>query len=440
MHKENRLYFYAYNFNSVLNLPVNMRVFKFGGASVKDAPAVKNLGNIVKNYSEPLVIVVSAMGKTTNALERVLKAYFERDKNWKQYFEDVKDYHIKIINNLFHKDHSVYNKVGELFNQLEQKLEFEPSMNFNYEYDQIVSFGELICTKIVNEYLQLEKCDSLWIDIRKILKTDETYREANVDFKLSSELANKIMKPDANLKYVTQGFIGSNRNNLTTTLGREGSDYTGALLAAFLQAESLTVWKDVPGVLNADPKWFDDTVKLERLTYTDAIELAFYGTSVLHPKTIQPVQRNDIPLYVKSFINPEEDGTVIGSFEYKKLIPSFIFKVDQVLINVHSLDLSFIAEHNLERIFNILAKYSLKVNLMQNTAVSFRLCVNNDLTRIPRVISDLEKNYKITKEEDLELITIRYYDQQTIDRVLIKKKVLLEQHSENTVQMVVRKV
>jgi aspartate kinase len=417
-----------------------MKVFKFGGASVKDAPAVKNLASIVRTYSEPLVVVVSAMGKTTNALEKVLKAYFDKDPNWKQYFDDVKDFHYKILDDLFHPDHAVYNKIGALFNELGQKLKLGPSMNFNYEYDQIVSFGELICTKIVNEYLLLGKSNSQWIDIRKILKTDETYREANVNFNLSSELANKIIKPVENLKYVTQGFIGSNRNNLTTTLGREGSDYTGALLAAFLQADSLTVWKDVPGVLNADPKWFDDTVKLERLTYTDAIELAFYGTSVLHPKTIQPVQRNDIPLYVKSFIEPDKDGTVIGNFEYKKLIPSFIFKVDQVLIDVHSLDLSFIAEHNLERIFNILAKYSMKVNLMQNTAVSFRLCVNNDPTRIPGIISDLEKNYKITKEEDLELITIRYYDQQTINRVLVKKKVLLEQHSENTVQMVVRKI
>lgn len=417
-----------------------MKVFKFGGASVKDADAVRNLSKIVKQYSEPLIAVVSAMGKTTNALEKVLKAYCIKDARFEQYFEEVKNYHYNIIRNLFHEDHPVYRKVGALFEELEARLHTEPSMNYNFEYDQIVSYGEIICTTIVNEYLSHENSQSEWVDIRKILKTDEVYREANVDFDLSKKLAKSVFKPVENIKYVTQGFIGSNRNNLTTTLGREGSDYTGALLAAFLNADSVTVWKDVPGVLNADPKWFDNTVKLDKLSYTDAIELAFYGASVLHPKTIQPVKLNNIPLYVKSFINPEVEGTVIGNFDYDRLIPSFIFKVDQVLINIHPLDLSFIAEHNLEKIFSILAKYSLRVNLMQNTAVSFRICVNNDLSRIPRVIQDLEKDYKITMEENLELITIRYYDQATIDRVLLQKKVLLEQHSRNTVQMVVRKV
>ncbi len=416
-----------------------MKVFKFGGASVKDAPAVRNLARIVKNYNDALVIVVSAMGKTTNALEKVLKSYFEQDANLNSYFDEVKSFHYTIIDQLFHSEHIVYSEVGGLFSELGYRLEQEPSMNFNYEYDQIVSYGELIGTTIVNLYLESEACDSHWVDIRKVLKTDEVYREANVDFELSACLATEIFKPVDNRKYVTQGFIGSNRNNLTTTLGREGSDYTGALLAAFLKADSVTVWKDVPGVLNADPKWFDKTVKLDKLTYTDAIELAFYGASVLHPKTIQPVKQNGIPLYVKSFVNPEAEGTAIGDFNYDRLIPCFIFKIQQVLINVHPKDLSFIAEHNMERIFNILAKYSLKVNLMQNTAVSFRICVNNDPTRIPKVLKELEQDYKITQENDLELITIRYYDQDTIDRVLVEKEVLLEQHSKNTVQMVVQK-
>lgn len=416
-----------------------MKVFKFGGASVKDAPAVRNLASIIQKYPEPLVIVVSAMGKTTNAMEKVLKAFNDRDVSWKDYFNDVKDFHYVIIQELFFDGHEVYREVANLFDELYQKLLLGPSMNFNFEYDQIVSYGELICTKIIYQFLKKEDWQVKWIDIRKVLKTDETYREANVNFELSSNLAQEVFIDKENIKYITQGFIGSNRNNLTTTLGREGSDYTGALLAAFLKAESITVWKDVPGVLNADPKWFDNTVKLDKITYTDAIELAFYGTGVLHPKTIQPVKQNNIPLFVKSFINPDAEGTVIGNFEYEKLVPSFIFKMDQVLIHVHPEDLSFIAEHNLVRIFNILSQYSLKVNLMQNTAVSFMLCVNNDTTRIPKVISELEKNYKITLEGDLELITIRYYDQRTIERVLVKKEVLLEQHSKNTVQMVVRK-
>jgi aspartate kinase len=416
-----------------------MKVFKFGGASVKDAHAVRNLAGIIQKYPEPLVIVVSAMGKTTNAMEKILKAFYDRDVAWKDYLEAVKDFHYVIIQELFSIGHDVYQEVDNMFDELYQKLLLGPSMNFNFEYDQIVSYGELVCTKIIYQFLRQEGWQLKWVDIRKILKTDETYREANVHFELSSNLAREVFIEKESIKYITQGFIGSNRNNLTTTLGREGSDYTGALLAAFLKAESITVWKDVPGVLNADPKWFDNTVKLDKITYTDAIELAFYGTGVLHPKTIQPVKQNNIPLFVKSFIDPNAEGTVIGNFEYEKLVPSFIFKMDQVLIHVHPEDLSFITEYNLVRIFNIFSQYSLKVNLMQNTAVSFRLCVNNDTTRIPKVISELKKSYKITLEDKLELITIRYYDQATIERVLINKEVLLEQHSRNTVQMVVRK-
>ena len=417
-----------------------MKVFKFGGASVKDAPAVRNLAEIVKIYNESLVIVVSAMGKTTNALELVLKAYFENKTEKTENLQMVKDFHYKIIEELFPSDHIVFKRVKKWFDELEQKISTEPSMTFNFEYDQIVPYGELISTTIVNEYLNYVNQKSQWIDIRRILKTDENFREANVDFELSSELTKVNFKFEKKQIYLTQGFIGSTKSNLTTTLGREGSDYTAAMIAAFLEAETVTVWKDVPGVLNADPKWFDNTVKLEKLTYTDAIELAFYGASVLHPKTIQPVMQNSIPLYVKSFVNPVEEGTVIGNFEYNKLVPCFIFKVDQVLINIHPIDLSFIAEKNLEIIFSILAKYSLKVNLMQNTAVSFRICVNNDSTRIPDVVKELEEYYKISSESDLELITIRYFDEETINRVLVKKEVLLEQHTQRTVQMVVRKL
>ncbi len=417
-----------------------MKVFKFGGASVKDAPAVKNLSEIVKMYEEPLVIVVSAMGKTTNSMEKLVKNYFEKTKSTNIVLDEVRNYHFNIIRELFHAEHKVFQKVRELFGQLEAKLNNEPSMNFNFEYDQVVSFGELISTTIICNYLEFSKCEAKWVDIRQVLKTDENYREANVNFELSAKRAEQVFAKDDCVKYVTQGFIGSSRNNLTTTLGREGSDYTAALIASFINGESVTVWKDVPGVLNADPKWFDDTIKLDKLTYTDAIELAFYGASVLHPKTIQPVMQEKIPLYVKSFINPKEEGTVIEDVQYERLVPSFIFKIDQVLINIHPRDLSFIAEDNLERIFGVLAKYSLKVNLMQNTAVSFRICVNNDETRIPLVVEELKKYYKITRQGDLELITIRYYDKQTIDRVLVQKEVILEQHNQNTVQMVVRKL
>jgi aspartate kinase len=413
-----------------------MQVFKFGGASVKDADSVKNLAAIVREYKSPLVIVVSAMGKTTNALELVLYHYFEKDRQFKDSYRRVVDFHENIMKGLFPAGHEVFQRVEEIFNQLLSKLQAEPTMTYNFEYDQVVSFGEIISTVIVSQYLNYCGIDCTWVDIRKVLKTDNSFREANVSFDLSELLA--VSTFNENKVYLTQGFIGSDENNLTTTLGREGSDYTGALLAYFLNAESLTVWKDVPGVLNADPKWFDNTVKLDILSYTDAIELAFYGASVIHPKTIQPLKRKNIPLWVKSFFDHEAPGTKIGNVSYEKLIPSFIFKMDQVLIDIYPNDLSFIAEDNLQLIFKILAAYSLRVNLMQNTAVHFRVCVNNDNTRIPGVVERLEEYFHVKTTSRLELITIRYYDQDTIERVMVNKDLLLEQRSQTTAQLLVK--
>lgn len=416
-----------------------MNIFKFGGASVKDAEAVQNLARIINEYTEPLVVVVSAMGKMTNALEKLVQEYFDRGLNTNKILEEIRSYHFEIMKDLFPKDHLAFNQIESVFSEIKDKLSQSPSQTFNFEYDQLVSYGEIISTSIVNLYLNHFGILSEWVDVRNVLKTDANYREAHILFEESAPLVQAAFtKKDLNV-FVTQGFIGSTLNSHTTTLGREGSDYTAALLASFLKAESLTVWKDVPGVLNADPKWFDNTVKLDKLTYTDAIELAFYGASVLHPKTIQPIKKGNIPLYVKSFLNPKAEGTAIGNFDYDKLVPSFIFKVDQVLLNIHPRNLSFIAEDNLERIFGILAKYGLRVNLMQNTAVSFRICVNKDSTRVPGVLNDLGHSYEVSTEYNLELITIRYYDQDTIQRVLVGKEVILEQHSNKTVQMVVRK-
>lgn len=417
-----------------------MKIYKFGGASVKDAPAVRNLAKIVSEFTDPLVIVVSAMGKMTNAMERLVEAYFNQSTEVNKIYAEIAKFHKSILGELFSEGHIAFNEVDAVFATLKEKLDTPPSKTYNFEYDQVVSYGEILSTTIINLYLNNYGILSEWVDIREIIQTDSNYREANVDYSVSAEKAlNTFNNGDLNV-YVTQGFLGATTNSHTTTLGREGSDYTAALLASFLNAESVTVWKDVPGVLNADPKWFDETEKLDKLTYTDAIELAFYGASVLHPKTIQPIKKSNIPLFVKSFVNPAEEGTVIGNFEYDRLIPSFIFKVDQVLINIHPENLSFIAENNMERIFNILSKYGLKVNLMQNTAVSFKICVNNDSTRIPSVLDELGKHYETSVEQGLELITIRYYDQDTIDRVLVEKEVILEQHSARTVQMVVRKV
>jgi len=413
-----------------------MKVFKFGGASVKDAGAVRNLANIIKGYDENLVIVVSAMGKTTNALELVLFHYFNQDKKLNESLNRVIDFHADILESLFSSKSDVFTKVDQIFNVLDKKLQAEPTMTYNFEYDQIVSFGEIISSTIVAGYLKESGIDCEWVDIRKILKTDTNFREARIDFTTSEDLIKKALS--RNKTYLTQGFIGSDKNNLTTTLGREGSDYTAALLAYFLNAESVTVWKDVPGVLNADPKWFDNTVKLDKISYTDAIELAFYGASVIHPKTIQPLKRKNIPLWVKSFYYPETEGTLIANVEYDKLIPSFIFKMDQVLIDIYPIDLSFIAEDNLQQIFQVLAEQSFKVNMMQNTAVSFRICVNNDPARIPVVLKNLQDRFQVSIQERLELITIRYFDQATIDRVMVNKELILEQRSRTTVQLLVR--
>ncbi|HEX2396170.1 MAG TPA: aspartate kinase [Bacteroidales bacterium] len=417
-----------------------MKVFKFGGASVKDADAVRNIAVILKKYTDDLVVVISAMGKTTNAFERVLNAWLLDDrKTAGNELLYIRDYHMQIAGTLVeNKSHPLFDELCSIFAGIEEKLKGNPSESYNEEYDQLVSLGEILSTVIVSNYLNEEGLKNEWTDARQFLKTDSTFREGRVDWNISNKLIKRRFTFNDIKRYVTQGFIGSTVNNLTTTLGREGSDYTAAIIAHVMAAESVTVWKDVPGVLNADPKWFDDTVRLEKISYLDAIELAYYGTSVIHPKTIQPLKNKSIPLYVKSFLHPEDPGTVIGQNDYEKLIPSFIFKMDQVLIHIHPADLSFIAEDNLEKIFRCFAGYGLRINLMQNSAVSFDVCVNNDLSRLPLVLSDLEKDFRVTSTSGLELVTIRYYDDDTIKRVLVNKDLLLTQKTRKTIQMVVR--
>ncbi len=417
-----------------------MKVFKFGGASVKDAASVKNIAVILKQYSGELVVVISAMGKTTNALERVLNAYISGDKvRALSELNTIRDYHFAIMRELLlNEGHAVFSELENVFNGLKKRLEDPPTGSYNHEYDQLVSLGEIISTMIVSNYLNFAGVPNKWTDARQFLKTDGNFREGRVDWDISDRLIRETFDFRNAHLYITQGFIGSTVNNLTTTLGREGSDYTAAILAYILSAESVTVWKDVPGVLNADPKWFDDTIRLERISYLDAIELAYYGTSVIHPKTIQPLRNKGIRLYVKSFLHPSDPGTVIGEDDYEKLIPSFIFKMDQVLIHVHPVDFSFIAEENLEKIFRCFAGYGLKINLMQNSAISFDVCVNNDPSRIPGVLADLQKEFRVSSSTGLELITIRYYDDATVSRVLVNKELLLTQRTRKTIQMVVR--
>jgi len=421
-----------------------MQVFKFGGASVKDANAVKNVAAILKRYEgKQLVVVVSAMGKITNALERLVDAYFYKKENAEAVLEEIKAFHLNIVNELFpDKSHAFYNDLENTFVEIQWAIEDEPTGTYNFEYDQIVSMGEVISTKIISAYLNEIGLKNKWMDARGLVQTDNTYREGKVDFDLTESLVKKDLIPAvvANNIVITQGFLGGTSENFTTTLGREGSDYTAAILAYCVNAENVTIWKDVPGVLNADPKWFDNTIKISELTYQDAIELTYYGATVIHPKTIKPLQNKGIPLFVRSFLNHDEEGTVVKESGRKLPIPSFIFKVNQVLISLQAKDFSFIAEDNLSSIFEVFYKHGVKIHMMQLSAINFSVCTDNDAQKIPGLLAELQNDFKVLYNDNLELCTIRYYDQSTLDRVCINKQILLEQKSRYTAQMVLKPV
>jgi aspartate kinase len=417
-----------------------MLVFKFGGASVKNAEAVRNIAGILKAHQGPIIVVISAMGKTTNQLERIIEGYVNKDQVVvASELSALKAYHTTIVESLFtDQNHPVYADIGELLQDMERVLAKEPSLNFDHDYDQLICFGELLSTRIVAHFLQSEGIKTEWKDIRYSIKTNNNYREARVDWEVSKPLVAKNFDFKENRILVTQGFLGSTIANITTTLGREGSDYTGAVLAHILKAEKLVIWKDVPGVLNADPKWFDETVLLPELSYRDAIELAYYGASVIHPKTIKPLQNKHIALHVKSFRDPEAPGTLISNVDYEKLVPSFIFKMDQVLIRISPKDFSFIAEDNLQTIFGILSANGVRINLMQNSALKFVICINNDKRKLSKIIDAFEKEFKVSYETGLELITIRYFDESTIERVMINKELIVEYRDQKNIQLIVR--
>ncbi len=334
-----------------------MQVFKFGGASVKDAEGVKNVAEVLKQFpNQKIAVVVSAMGKTTNSLERLAKAFFYKTENAEIILEEIKKYHLDICHHLFANSfHPIFIELENTFVELYWAIEDEPTHSFDFEYDQIVSMGEVISTKIISAYLNHVGLQNKWVDARGFIQTDNTYREGKVDFELTETLIKRDLLPVFNSfnSIVTQGFIGGTSENFTTTLGREGSDYTASILAYCLNADNVTIWKDVPGVLNADPKWFSHTKKIDQLSYHDAIELTYYGATVIHPKTIKPLQNKNIPLYVKSFLKPKEEGTIIKDGEKRLNIPSYIFKIDQVLISIQPKDFSFIAEDNLSDIFDL---------------------------------------------------------------------------------------
>ncbi len=418
-----------------------MQIYKFGGASIKNPEGIRNVAKIIKSYgTKNLLIVVSAVGKTTDSLQQIAFAHIEGDSKKHEYLEALKVFHYNLMNELFTDiNHPIYNDVTNTFVEIEWLLEEDAADEPDYLYDQIVSVGEVVSSQIIAAYLNQEGLHTFWQDARNFIVTDNNYREANVIWEKTTQNIQKHLPPLLEKGVVlTQGFIGSTTENFTSTLGREGSDYSAAIFTAALDAESMTIWKDVPGVLNADPKWFDQTEKIPQLSYRDAIELTYYGATVIHPKTIKPIQNKGIPLYVRSFIDPSEIGTEINNIHTAHPITSFIFKVNQVLISISPKDFSFIIEENLSQIFAILQKNKVKVNTMLNSAISFAVSVDEDQAKLERLINDLSVDFKVRFEKNMELVTIRYYNQETIDRVTINKKVWLEVKSPNTCQMVMR--
>ncbi len=421
-----------------------MKVFKFGGASVKDAAGVRNVAKILQKYKEEkILVVVSAMGKTTNMLEKVAEVFYHKNADVAEQIKPIREYHLSIMNELFStENHPVFDLINNVFAELEWATDGEPTKGFDFEYDQIVSIGEVIATRIVSAYLNETGLQNRWLDARDYISTEETWRSAAVNWEATEKNVQQKLIPlfaEGKTKLaITQGFIGVTSENYTTTLGREGSDFTAAIFAYMLPAQDVTIWKDVPGVLNADPKWFDDTVLLDKISYRDAIELAWFGTSVIHPKTIQPLQNKGIPLYVKSFIEPEKTGTIVSNTENPQQIPSFIYRMNQVLISIMSKDFSFIVEKNLMEIFKTFSEAGIKINIMQNTAISFSVSVDDDKYKIPLLIVALQEDFKVVYNSGLELITIRHYDQQTIERVTVNTEILLELKSRKTVQMLVK--
>ena len=412
-----------------------LKIFKFGGASIKDVKNIQNTGSIINKYSsESLVIVFSAMGKVTNMLETVVEAFISVNENAIERLEIVRKFHYSILNELFDDKNNIYNEVDNIFTEVEWVLEENQINTYSYYYDQIVSVGELLSTKIMSAYLEQLGIIHNWIDARDIIRTNNTYRNAKVDWETTSKLiCNKIREGI----YVTQGFVGSTSENYTTTLGREGSDFTSAILAFSLSAKEVIIWKDVPGMMSADPKKSSSAVLFNQISFDEAIELAFFGAKVIHPKTIQPLKAKNISLRIRSFLELNNKGTKIseGVLTEPK-VPSYIIKANQVLISISDTKLSFIVENHISQIFYLLDKHLISVNMMQNSAISFSICIDNDKQKIPFLINDLRKQFKVYYNDNLSLYTIRHYKVNSINELLKGRTVMLEQRSRNTMQIV----
>ncbi|HMR88727.1 MAG TPA: aspartate kinase [Saprospiraceae bacterium] len=420
---------------------MQIKVFKFGGASVKDSEGFKNVGQILQKYSdEKIVVVVSAMGKTTNALEEVVKSFYAQDGQTEALLLNIKSSHVALIQELFPVSQVVLDDINDAFVEIEWVLEEAPHEDYDYTYDQIVSMGELLSSKILIHYLQHLKISSKWLDVRDVILTDNTYRDARIQWDTTQSNAKLKIIPmlESANHIVTQGFIGTTSENFTTTLGREGSDYTAAILSYCLDADSMHIWKDVPGVLTGDPRIFDEVIKMPRISYNEAIEMTYYGAKVIHPKTIKPLQNKQIPLFVRPFLDPSSEGTVISDEKEMSYPPVIVIEHDQTLLHISTNDFSFVAEHHLSMIFALLAKHRLKVNMMRNTAISFSVCVNNIPERIKKFEKELGTEFKMIQDNDLELVTIRHYNEDILKDMKKNKLILFEEKLRDTVQMVVR--
>jgi len=418
-----------------------VKVFKFGGASVKDAKSIINVGEILKNYGlASTIVVISAMGKSTNHLEEIVQAYWQKSAKLLGLVDRFKDFHLKIISELKIQDQVFHAEIAKIFDQLDSRISDSASDNFHFEYDQIVPFGEILSTKIVTAHLKAVGLSATWLDARSIVKTDRNYQEGRVQWDKSQAAYENHIKPIINQFdfLITQGFIGQTNEGMNTTLGREGSDFTASIFAFISHAQSVTIWKDVPGMLNADPKYFNGTVLLKKISFTEAVELAYYGASVIHPKTIQPLKNNDIPLYIKSFVNPKNVGTIIqSSTKYDAEVPSYIFKENQILISVTPKDFSFIIEDQLTAIFGLLSKQKIRINLMQNSAVSFSFLIDSKYN-LEQLLENLGKTFNVEYTDHLKLLTIRHYDDATINRLTAKKNTLLTQKTQETARIILQ--
>ena len=413
-----------------------MKVFKFGGASVKNSDSIRNIVEIIRSYgTNELIVVVSAMDKTTNALENVLELYLKNNQEYLQKIDQIFIFHDKICRDLFPKNHNIFSGLKNIITKLVSFLKNNKSPNYSFVYDQTVSYGELISTFIINSYFIEEKLKTNFIDARNCIKTDSNYRGGNIIWDKTNENIRDNIK--INQLNLTQGFIASDKNNFNVTLGREGSDYSAAIFAFAVNAESLTIWKDVKGLLNGDPKYFKNTELIKTISYSEAIELAFYGASVIHPKTLQPLQKKEIPLYVKSFEKPDENGTEINkNLELSPKVPCYIFKNKMIFIKIFSLDFSFAIDENLSHIFKKIDECKMKVDVIQNSAISFSICLNDKYDQIDNLLKNLQEKFKIEVFKNTSLYTIRHFDEKSIEVVSKGKKLLLEQRTEKTVKLI----